>query len=257
MVKDGLISVDTPIDVHLDDDEMACVMDSLGIDELPGVLNWQPSHHSESQRRQALARVVPELVARGVMTGNAVNPAVALCIQRLARTSWDLEVRTVTRSVTGVDVGRVCLSANAGGRVLAIRTPTTYEFRSTEAGSIVPLPDVQPLQFCGVSAPRESMVRALDRPTRAAWLSLGCDENTGAILSAALSANSIHTEIVLVGHRGAVPERIGTPVALFDTPHGRILATTSFAVDGTAWSSLAPGTATRLRDEIESLINAF
>jgi hypothetical protein len=252
-VKDGLITVDAPIDVHLDDHEMAYVMDSLGIDELPGVLDWRPQYCHDDERRALFELALPELRTRGVVGDTGfVDPSVAQSFRTLSRSTWDLEIRTVTRSQRVPVVDRRCLSAGAHGQVVADRTPTGYHLRTYDGSAVVN--PAAPLRFTGVSAPRETMAVALDRPRPSTWIAMGCDDSTTSVLGEALSTLTSHVEIVLVGHRGVVPERIGAPIALYDTPRGRILATTSHASDDTAWTALAPGTDTRVRSEIQTLI---
>ncbi|GGF90580.1 hypothetical protein GCM10007304_00600 [Rhodococcoides trifolii] len=255
-LEGGLITMGAAVDLHLDDDEMALVMHDLGIDELPGVLDWRPPHRDDDERRPAFARVLPELRTRGVIDGSGhVEAVLAQHLRTLYRSTWDVEVRTVTRTRTGPIIERRCLSSGVDGLVVADRTSTGYRIRTAGVGMVVDR--AAPLRFSGISAPTDTMAAALDRPQPATWVALGCDDATAVILGEVLSASDTHVEIVMVGHRGPIPERIGTPIALFETPRGRILATTSYAADGTAWTALAPGTDARIRSEIQTLIDLF
>jgi hypothetical protein len=269
----GLITGSRRSEARLTGDQLSVVLDLLALDALPGVLNWSMPYDTEDERRRAFDRAFRELSELGLVTqgrrpDHSVDPDLTRWILLLARPVWDLEVRIVTQGGHGPAVQRVCLSAGGIGgseHVLAAHDSDhdTYSIGSADPGPIDRVISLfGPLERCpfaSVSAPTQFLVDVLDaassrRSIAGALVSVGVPDDDAAALSTALSQCTRHVEVVANVHRGAVSERAGNPVALFDTPAGRIVVLTTASTDGSRWTSLSPGSPIRVRDEIAALV---
>ncbi|MGA9872788.1 MAG: ESX secretion-associated protein EspG [Rhodococcus sp. (in: high G+C Gram-positive bacteria)] len=253
-------------DITLDLDRLDFLVAALPITELPVVLGAYSPYDRAEQRAAAVERGRAGMSADGLLAGGRVHPDVAARVRVLERPDWYLSARLASRPYAeDAAVTRICLSGNSIGTVIAERRDDTLFLRAVaghEAGALLTaLGRGHTFDFRGVSAPTDLLAEALDAaptdaPGTAARLThLGIDATTALEVASALGACAAHAEITAVtvgpGTRTPHPH----PVSFFDTHRGRIVATSSMAADGRAWSSLAPGTDARILAALAEMIS--
>ncbi|MFD4181788.1 ESX secretion-associated protein EspG [Rhodococcus sp. NPDC058514] len=295
MIESGTLSAPSRLEaVTLGLDELDLLVNLLGIDELPVVLNATARFDSVTARDAAFDAARLTLADRGLVDAGAVHPDVAEWLQVLARPEWEVALRwyapsdgnsagsapvrdgssagsapvrdgSSAGSAPVDDISRLCLVHGATGSVLALRGPDSYVLQRAEhpAGELMldAIGRQAPLDFGVVNAPTEQLVAALadcaDAGSTARRLAgLGVADQDVVAVSAALAGCRERAEIVAIWHGDGRIEPVGGPVAVFDTDRGRIVATSSVSADGVAWSTLSPGSDARFRQAIDVLVGA-
>ncbi|MEV6770957.1 ESX secretion-associated protein EspG [Nocardia sp. NPDC051030] len=245
--------------VTLSLDEMQYLQETLEIDELPTVLNAMGRYDNADDHDTAMTAAAASLTDRDLLDGETVHPELAERLRVLYRPHWVLALRWY---VAG-QVNRLCLAKGDDFEVIALRGNDSYVL--DEAGHDLPgtvmaaLGPADPLDIDGMNAPTEELAPifddAGDTTTTAARLArVGKPPRDAKTLAAALVQVDSHAEIAGVVYGDGIRETTDNHIAVFNTRHGRLLATASRAEDGTRWTSLSSGTPARLRTALQDLI---
>ncbi|MFC7449994.1 ESX secretion-associated protein EspG [Rhodococcus daqingensis] len=262
MIDSGTLAAPSRLDsVTLGLDELDLLVNLLGIDELPVVLNATARFDSVTARDAAFDAARATLAERGLLASGAVHTDVAEWLQVLARPSWEVALRLYVAE----EISRLCLAHGPTGSVLALRGPDSYVLQRAEhpAGDLMldAIGRRAPLDLGVVNAPTEQLVAALAdcadaRSTARRLTALGAAEQDAVTVSTALARCRERAEIVAIWHGDGRIEPVGGPVTVFDTDRGRIIGTSSVSADGVAWSTLGPGHDARFRQAVDVLVGA-
>lgn len=249
-------------------DEMQCLQETSGIDELPVVLNALGRYDNAADHAAAMAAASDTLAERELLEGDPaaedyrVHPELAERLRVLYRPHWVLALRWYVEG----QVNRLCIAERDDITVVALRGPGSYvvdEASHDLPGTVLAaLGPADPLELSGMHAPTEALVPifddAGDSATTAARLTEVCDpaRDAQAVASALVRVHS-HAEIVGVRYGDGTREVAGNHLAVYNTRHGRFLAITTTADDGTRWTSFASGTLARLRTAVRDLIESL
>ncbi|WP_089249596.1 ESX secretion-associated protein EspG [Rhodococcoides kyotonense] len=247
----------------LDADRMDYLVDQMGIAELPVVLDVFPRFDAAPDLRAALIRGRDGLVADKLLHDDRVHPDLELWLRTLEQPAWYVEARIVPRPYGSHPITRVCRASNSAGSVVAVRSAERLNIRTTIRDPARDLLDVlgsePPFEIDSISAPTDRLAEALDASptdatgTAARLTDLGIDASSATAVAAALATCTRHTEITCVtvgsGTRSFGPH----PVAVFDTPRGRLVATSTTAADGARWTSFSSGSDARLRSALTDM----
>ncbi|MFI6870969.1 ESX secretion-associated protein EspG [Nocardia sp. NPDC050406] len=240
-------------------DEMQFLLETLGIDELPVVLNALGRYDNAEQHDRAMAAAATALTERDLLAGDEVDPELAERLRVLNRPHWVLALRWYVDD----QVHRCCLAKGDDFDVVALRGPHSYVV--DEAGHDLPgtvmaaLGPFEPLELHGMNAPTEDLTPIFDdtgdATATANRLARVCDPPRDAqTLASALVQVHSHAEIVAVRYDDGTREVADKHIAVYNTRHGRFLATASRADDGVKWTSFSSGTPARLRTALQDLI---
>ncbi|AYF74732.1 ESX secretion-associated protein EspG [Nocardia yunnanensis] len=243
-------------------DEMQYLQETLGIDELPVVLDAIGRYDHAAEHDAAMAAAAAALAERDLLDGDQVHPELAQRLRVLARPHWVLAVRWY---VAG-QVNRFCLAKGDDFEVVALRGPGSYvidEASHDLAGTVLAaLGPADVLELAGTNAPTADLVPifddAGDAATTAKRLTEVCHPARDAqtIASALVQVDS-HAEIVGVLYGDGSREVADNHLAVYNTRHGRFLAITTKADDGTKWTSFASGTPARFRTALGDLLESL
>ncbi|MBL1073316.1 ESX secretion-associated protein EspG [Nocardia sp. 2] len=248
--------------VTLSLDEMQYVQEALEIDELPVVLNAMGRYDNATDHAAAMTAAAASLTERDLLDGEEVHPELAERLRVLYRPHWVLALRWY---VDG-QVNRFCLAKGDDIEVVALRGPESYvldEAGHDLAGTVMAaLGPADALELDGMRAPTADLVPifddAGDMTTTATRLAAVCHPSGDAkTLAAALVQVDSHAEIAGVLYGDGSRDVANGHVAVYNTRHGRFLATASVADDGTKWTSFASGTPARLRTALQDLISSL
>ncbi|WP_067825904.1 ESX secretion-associated protein EspG [Nocardia inohanensis] len=243
-------------------DELQYLQETLGIDELPVVLNAMGRYDNAADHDAAMAAAAASLTERELLDGGEVHPELAERLRVLNRPHWVVALRWY---VDG-QVNRGCIAKGDDFEVVVLRGADSYML--DEAGHDLPgtlmaaLGPADPLEIGGMNAPTEDLAPIFDNAgdvtTTANQLArVGNPARDAQTLAAALVQVHSHAEIVGVVYGDGAREVTDNHVAVFNTRHGRLLAIASRADDGTKWTALASGTPGRLRTALQDLINSL
>ncbi|MFH5211086.1 ESX secretion-associated protein EspG [Antrihabitans sp. NCIMB 15449] len=245
-------------------DELDLLLDLLGIDELPVVLDWGPRFDTKPARDAAFERADESLRARGALGDGEVEEGLADRLRALARPHWVLALRLFV----GDTISRLAIAKGESTSVLALRGPDslilddvgTSAVGNDIAGIIATaLGPAQALDFGGLNAPTQQLGEIFDDTRDAAVTTrklsaIGIPSRDSNTIATAMVHCFAHAEIVGVVYSDGSRDTADGHLAVFDTRGGRFLATASRAQDGTKWSALSPGTNARLRQAVNSLV---
>lgn len=240
-------------------DEMQCLLETLEIDELPVVLNAMGRYDNAGEHDAALRAAAGTLAERGLLDDGQVHPELAERLRVLNRPHWVVALRWYVHG----QVNRLCLAKGDDLEVIALRGPGSYVVDT--AGHDLPgtvmaaIGTAEPLELTGMNAPTEELAPLFDdagdvTTTAKNLARVGNPDRDAATLASALIQIDAHAEITGIRYGDGSRDVTDNHLAVFDTRHGRFLATTSRADDGTKWTSLATGTPARLRTALQDLI---
>ncbi|MGW3544924.1 ESX secretion-associated protein EspG [Nocardia niigatensis] len=243
-------------------DEMQYLLETLGIDELPVVLNALGRYDNAADHKTAMAAAATTLAERALLDGDEVHPELAERLRVLYRPHWVLALRWY---VSG-RVNRCCLAKGDEFEVVALRGTDSYVI--DEAGHDLPgilmaaLGPADPLELSGMNAPTTDLTPVFDDAGDAATTAtrlaaVGSPNRDAPVLASALVQVNSHAEIVGVRYGDGTRDVAGSHLAVYNTRHGRFLALTGSAADGSKWTSLASGTPARLRTALRDLIESL
>jgi EspG family len=252
--------------VELTVDAAWFLADTLGAGTLPWVLAITPPYSEPAQRAGFEAAQRKQLDRMGIMSGTAVDPAVAQWIRLVCRATQWLELRFVA----GRDRMLRGLIARSGGRtVVALRTAELVTFTEMDIDhphALVPvltagLSQQSPAHFDEFSLPARVGARADEqirngRELREVLDYLGIPASARPVVEAAFNLRT-YVEIVAGQHRDG--HRISTDVgvSIVDTTAGRVLVSPSKAFDGEWVSTFLPGTPLAIAAAVERLTAAL
>ncbi|GGK55337.1 ESX secretion-associated protein EspG [Nocardia camponoti] len=243
-------------------DEMQFLLEALQFDEMPVVLDALGRYDNVAAHDKAMQAAAASLTERELLFGEVVAPELAERLRVLYRPQWIIALRWVV----GAQVNRFCLAQGEDRAVVALRGPDSYVI--DDAGLDLPgavaqaLGTADALELYGLNAPTEELAPIFgdtgDVAATAERLSNVAKPATDAqTLASALVEIHSYAEIVGVAY-GEGTRTIGdNHIAVFNTRAGRFIITASLAEDGVKWSSVASGTAARLRTAIADLIESL
>ncbi|MET9489210.1 ESX secretion-associated protein EspG [Nocardia sp. NPDC006630] len=245
--------------VTLSLDEMQYLQETLALDELPVVLDAMGRYDNAADHDAAMAAAAATLAERELLDGGEVHPELAERLRVLYRPHWVVALRWY---VDG-QVNRCCLAKGDDIEVIALRGPQSYvldEAGHDLAGTLMAaLGPAEPLALDGMNAPTAELAPIFDEAgdstaTAHRLARVGNPPRDAKTLAAALVQVHSHAEIAGVIYGDGTRDTADNHIAVFNTRHGRFLATASRADDGTPWTSLATGTPARLRTALQDLI---
>ncbi|MET8429678.1 ESX secretion-associated protein EspG [Nocardia sp. NPDC004860] len=248
--------------VTLSLDEMQYLLETLGIDELPVVLDAMGRYDNAADHDTAMAAAAATLTERDLLDGDEVHPELAERLRVLYRPHWVLAVRWY---VAG-QVNRCCVAKGDDIEVVALRGPGScvvdaagHDLPGTVMAALGP---ADALELSGMNAPTADLAPVFDDAGDAATTAVrlaavGTPARDAPILASALVQVNSHAEIVGVHYGDGTRDVASTHLAVYNTRHGRFLACTGTAADGTKWTSLAGGTPARLRTALRDLIESL
>ncbi|WP_330251349.1 ESX secretion-associated protein EspG [Nocardia sp. NBC_00565] len=243
-------------------DEMQFLREELDIADLPVVLNAYARFDSVDRHQMALAAAVESLSQRGLIFDGAVQPDLEDRLQVLNRPHWIIAMRLI---VDGY-VSRFCLAKGDDLTVVALRGQDSYVI--DQAGFDLPgtvlaaLGTAEPLRLNGMNAPTDQLAVIFedigDAAATAERLAKACTpaQDAETLASAVVEIHS-HAQITSVVYGDGTRDIGDNHIAVFNTRHGRFIATASVSDDGTKWTSLSSGTPARLRTALQDLINSL
>ncbi|WP_415972057.1 ESX secretion-associated protein EspG [Rhodococcus sp. 077-4] len=251
--------------VALGVDEMDFLVDELAIAELPVVLDVFPRFDHAAARDSALERGRSALDSAGLLAGGRVHEDLQQWMRVLEQPHWYVSARLFdVESDEPVPTTRICVASDDRTTVSALRRDDVVTIRvvhgdpahdlTTSIGSAAPHDPGS------VNAPTDLLAEALDAAptdvgaTASRLRGIGVPDDRAAALASAMATCAGRTEITAVARRHGTRHVAGRPVALFDTRAGRILATSTLAADGTAWSSVTGATDRRVTAALTELI---
>ncbi|MGX1804735.1 ESX secretion-associated protein EspG [Nocardia sp. NPDC055321] len=249
--------------VTLSLDDMQYLLEALGIDELPVVLDAVGRYDNAADHDAAMAAAAVSLAERELLDGTEIHPELAERLRVLHRPHSVVALRWYV----GEQVNRLCLAKGDDIDVVALRGPHSYVIDA--AGHDLPgtimaaLGPADPLVIEGMNAPTADLAPIFDAAatdvtaTATRLAAVGNPPRDAKTLAAALIQVHSHAEIVAVVYADAAREVTDNHVAVFDTRHGRLLATATRADDGTKWTALTGATPARFRTALQDLINAL
>lgn len=243
-------------------DEMQFLLEKLGIDEVPVVLDAMGRYDNQADHDAAMAVAARSLIERDLLDGEQVHPELEDRLRGLYRPHWVVALRLI---VDG-QVSRMCLAKGDGLVTVALRGPDSYVI--DEATEDLPGPVIsalgpaEPLELSGMNAPTEQLVPIFDdvgdaAATAARLGKVGNPPRDAQVLASAMVHCYSHAEIVGVVYRDGGRDIADNHIAVFNTRAGRFIATASLADDGTKWTSFSSGTTARLRTALQDLINSL
>ncbi|WP_433669634.1 ESX secretion-associated protein EspG [Nocardia sp. CA-136227] len=270
--------------VTLSLDEMQYLQEILGIDELPVVLNALGRYDNAADHAAAMATAAATLAERELLDDDPaapghdrdgssgatptspypsqVHPELSERLLALYRPHWVLAMRWYVED----QVNRLCIAKGDDMDVVALRGLGSYvidEASHDLPGTVLAaLGSADPLELSGMHAPTEDLAPifddAGDSATTEARLSTVCDPARDAqVIASALVQVHSHAEIVGVRYGDGVREVAENHLAVYNTRHGRFVAITTTAEDGTRWTSFASGTPARLRTALRDLVESL
>lgn len=243
-------------------DEMQYLLEHLEFDEMPVVLDAIGRYDNVADHDAAMKQAGALLVERELLFDDVVTPELAERLRVLYRPQWVIEMRWV---VDG-QVNRFCLAQGEDRAVVALRGPASYVV--DDAGLDLPstvlqaLGPSEALELYGLNAPTEELSPLFndtgDAAATAERLSkVGHPATDAQVLASALVEIHSYAEIVGIAYGDGSREIQDNHIAVFNTRGGRFLITASVADDGVKWSSVATGSAARLRTAVADLIESL
>ncbi|MFE4503487.1 ESX secretion-associated protein EspG [Rhodococcus sp. NPDC056743] len=251
---------DTFPSVDLTSAEIEYVREHLGLDVLPVVLGGTALCGSVRERDVAMQSAATSLTERDLLPGGEIHHDIAETLRALTRPAWELALRSHNQGT----LTRVCIAADESLCVEASSNETSQSLTLSRvlnpADAVVRVlgpSDTMPIAV--INAPTDRLSAALNAEPDPATVAdaltqAGVPPAEAGQLGCAIVACTSFTEIV------GIPRGVGTEnlpagvVSVFDTAHGRLVASSSTSADGTQWSSISSGTPQRLRQAVNSLI---
>lgn len=246
--------------VDLTSEEIEYARKRLGLDVLPVVLGGTALWDSVAEYDAAIRSAATTLAARDLLLVDEIHHGVAATLRTLTRPAWELALRSHNQGT----LTRVCVAADESLCVEvsfneATKTYTLHKGMNPADAVVRVLGPSNPMQVAVINAPTDILSAALsagpDADTvAAALIQAGIPTAEAGQLGSAMVTCTSFTEIV------GIPRGVGTEnlpigvVSVFNTAHGRIVASSSTSADGTQWSSISSGTPQRLRQAVNSLV---
>ncbi|TXG92381.1 ESX secretion-associated protein EspG [Rhodococcus rhodnii] len=239
-------------------DDVNFLVETLSLDQLPVVLDIAPTFDQDEQQLLAHRASEESLTERGIVHGGRVRDDVQRALATVARPRWELAVRW---SIEGT-VSRMCVSYDEHMSIAATRTAEALILRDVTVdpiGAVVGALGAPPaMTFNGINTPTAELVAALDESADPAALASrltasGANSSDATEVGRAMFGCVSFAEIVGITYGDGNYDPVGGPVTVFDTDAGRVVGTSSVSGHGVDWSSLSPGTSSRLRQALVSL----
>ncbi|WP_278260833.1 ESX secretion-associated protein EspG [Nocardia sp. AG03] len=243
-------------------DEMQFLLEKLQFDEMPVVLDALGRYDNVTAHDAAMNAAEAALTERELVFGDTVAPELAERLRVLYRPQWIIALRWV---VAG-QVNRFCLAQGDDRAVVALRGPDSYVV--DDAGLDLPgavlhaLGQSEALELYGMNAPTEELAPIFGdtgdaAATTARLAKIGHPATDAQALASALVEIHSYAEIVGVAYGDGTRDIQDNHIAVFNTRGGRFIITASVADDGVKWSSIATGSAARLRTAVADLIESL
>ncbi|MFF0489219.1 ESX secretion-associated protein EspG [Nocardia sp. NPDC004068] len=240
-------------------DEMQFLLETLGIDEVPVVLDAMGRYDNVADHDAAMAAAAESLTARGLLVDGEVHRELADRLRALYRPHWVVALRWYIAD----RVNRFCLAKGDDLEVVVLRGPDSYVV--DEAGHDLPgtvmaaLGAGEPLELSGMNALTEELkpifADAGDAAATAERLAkVGKPARDAQVLASAMVEIHSHASVVGVVYGDGTRDLADGMVSVYNTRHGRFLAVTTRSEDDVLWTSIASGTTARLRTALKDLI---
>ncbi|WP_345497739.1 ESX secretion-associated protein EspG [Nocardia callitridis] len=244
-----------PVSVTVNVDAALLLQTMVGIDAYPSVLALTPNIYDDDDRDRVHKVVLGELVEAGVIEDDRVHPAITGWLECLYRPDVELVARIVD---TGRDESpqamlRMSFVRRGESTVLAVRSGDEVVFQTvyhpdrelhTLAAVVVAAMGSNPaLSFAPMTATLDEFTEVPPQQDerRQALLELGAPPHTASVLSRVLDEVTRRAEIVMFEYHDGTQAQPRLSLSVLDTPSGRIVVTPRVAMDGTVWSTYAPG----------------
>lgn len=258
-------------------DEMLLLQKLLRVSQFPEVLEIRPpaDYFTEHGAEAAESGAYESLNDKGVLVGDeVVEAAVTSWIRVLQRPDIELAARIWCEGAQlGMSICRRGAQHVVGMRFQDLRTiqalDDTAEISSTAqivAPILAALGEARIAEFESINLPTAQAVE-IDKKVNSAGggdyvrelIAAGVSDTSARFLGQAWAdrPNVWRSEIVAIEHVPGKQVMSRSAVGIFDTPMGRIVAAPSLALDGTQWSTLAPGTNGRIVKSVELIIESL
>ncbi|WP_336881107.1 ESX secretion-associated protein EspG [Rhodococcus globerulus] len=256
------IATDTDVfpSVDLTSAEIEYARERLGLDVLPVVLGGTELWDSVAEYDAAIRSAATSLAARDLLLGGEIHHGIASTLRTLTRPAWELALRshnqgTLTRVCVAADES-LCVEASFNE---ATKIYTLHKVANPADAVVRVLGPSEPMPIAVINAPTDMLSAALnagpDADTVAdALTQAGVPPVEAGQLGSAIVTCTSFTEIVAVPRGVGIEKLPAGVVSVFNTAHGRIVASSSTSADGTQWSSISSGTPQRLRQAVNSLV---
>ncbi|WP_227978929.1 ESX secretion-associated protein EspG [Nocardia spumae] len=240
-------------------DEMQFLLEKLEIDEVPVVLNAIGRYDNVTDHGRAMAAAAESLTARDLLVDSVVHRDLEDRLRALYRPHWVIAMRWYV----GDRVNRFCLAKGDELEVVVLRGPDSYSV--DEVGHDLPgtimaaLGPAEALELSGMNVLTEELKPILGDAGDAASTTqrlnrVGRPARDAQVLGSALVEIHSHASIVGVVYNDASRDVSDGMIAVYNTRNGRFIGVTTRSDDDVMWTSLASGTAGRLRTAIKDLI---
>lgn len=268
--------VDAPVtaaEVNLD--EMLLLQDLLKVGALPTVLEIVPprDYFDDQAREVSRAEALASLTDKGIVTGGEVTEAAVTqwmrVLQRpdieLAARIWRAEAQL---GITVCRRGVLHVVAMRYGDLITMQSLSSDAEVTAVAQVLAPviaaLGQATPAVFEPINLPVADGA-AIDARVAAGsdyfveLVRAGVNEQSARCFTDALADRSQvwRSEIVAIEYVPGNQVLSKAAVGVFDTPCGRIVAAPSAALDGTMWSTFAPGSNNRLVTSAELIVETL
>lgn len=256
-------------------DEMLLLQKLLRVSTLPDVLEIRPpsDYFTNDGAAAAQSEAAESLNEKGVVAGDeVVEAAVTSWIRVLQRPDIELAAR-IWRD--GAQLG-ISICRRGAQHVVAMRYEDLLTIQSlddtTEVTSVAQvvapilsaLGEARVAEFESVNLVTSQAVE-IDKKVSAGGEYLrelvlaGVSDTSARFLADALADRPSvwRSEIVAIEYVPGKQVLSRSAVGVFDTPMGRIVAAPSLALDGTLWSTLAPGTNGRIVKSVELVVESL
>ncbi|NUS45880.1 MAG: ESX secretion-associated protein EspG [Mycobacteriaceae bacterium] len=251
----------------LTNDGVLVAAELLGVQTLPVVLSIGPQQDCAADMAAARAAAHSALVEAGVVDGYGdVAADLATAMRVLERPDQELAARVYS----GPEVRRICLARRGSDGALAVRHGARIEVsvcRGDGAAALTrqvldALKGENPAEIPTFSGPTDQLrdtLAAADDPDDVVRLGhhLGLSESDAAAFGSAMTHCSGLAEIIAHAYDDGAAIAAPGAVAVYDSPHGMLLASPSVAPDGALWSTFAACTRGRLARAVSALAGSI
>lgn len=252
--------------VSLDASVLRRLGDRFGVQTWPVVLDMPVGAADQDAQQVADREDDAAIAALDLVDHDEPVPWLATVLRVLSRPEREIEMRSFTE--TGVR--RICLARSGYEHVLAERGGDGLELAVVEIADLDAVADLvrarfddaTACEFAPFSVPTDELVDGLGRSGSGtevtdALYTLGAPLSDAVVISSALAACRVRTEIVASANEDGRFSRSSGALAVFDTARGRIVSSPSKSPDGRVWTTLSPGSGHRIAQAVRLLIETL
>lgn len=253
-------------EVTLTLDQLDWCAEQLGVVGWPVVLGIAPVHVTADERDAALAAAEAELKARGLADESGMTARLEDLVQPLSWPDRELELRIYAES----EIRRMSLVRRDFRHVMALRRGASVLLRPVVVDSVDTLGryvlgllgSQAAAEVADISATTPEFQAKLDSSPGKygiadAMYAFGADQQQSMAMASALDSCTSYAELVAVAHEEGNSSQSSGAVAIYETSRGRVVASPSKSPDGRVWTTIGPGTESRIKRAIAFMIETL